>query len=838
MEPEKDHFTIRGAWSAPGSASIVGYYSLADFGRLAVSRLTAGLPLVIKDNRVELAPEEAQTFLDMGIAATICMPLVKHGQLTALMAIHDKRPRNWTQNDHSLLLEVTGRCWAHIERTRTEEAARASEERLRLATDAASIGTWDYDPVTGTLLWDERCRALFGLPSDAEVTYDGAFLAGLHPDDRERADQAVSRALSTDQPSDFDIEYRTSGLRDGVERWIGAKGSTHFENGRATRFIGTVIDITTQKRAERHLQIMNATGAAVAAELDLDRIVQIVTDAGVELSQAQFGAFFYNVQDPQGGSYMLYALSGAPRSAFENYPMPRATAVFEPTFLGKGVVRSDDIRLDPRYGKNSPRNGMPEGHLPVRSYLAVPVISRSGEVLGGMFFGHDKVGVFQAEHENALLGLSGQAATAIDNARLFASAKKEIEDRRRVEDALQTLNATLEQRVLEAVAERARAEEHLRQAQKMEAVGQLTGGIAHDFNNMLAVVIGGLNLAQRKLSKGEIDIERFIEGAVEGAQRAAELTKRLLAFSRQQSLTPKRLNVNRLVGGMSELLSRTLGETIQVSTLLGTGLWQVEVDPAQLESALLNLAVNARDSMPEGGRLTIETSNATIEGRQAQELAIAEGHYTVLCVSDTGTGMSAEIMAKAFDPFFTTKDVGKGTGLGLSQVYGFVRQSGGAVKIYSEERMGSTVKVYLPRCDAGTIVDDAVTDTTWDRGVQGEVVMVVEDEDRVRAMAVEALRELGYSVIEMRGAKEALEAIRSGETPALLFTDVIMPEMSGSELAEQVQAIKPNMKVLFTTGYARNANIQSEKQRISMSLLSKPYTIEELAKKVRAILDG
>jgi signal transduction histidine kinase len=468
----------------------------------------------------------------------------------------------------------------------------------------------------------------------------------------------VSRALSSDQPSDFEIEYRTVGLRDGAERWIGAKGSTHFEDGRAIRFIGTVIDITTRKRVERHLQIMNATGAAVAAELDLDRIVQIVTDAGVESSEAQFGAFFYNVQDLEGGSYMLYALSGAPRSAFENFPMPRATAVFEPTFLGQGVVRSDDIRLDPRYGKNSPRNGMPVGHLPVRSYLAVPVISRSGEVLGGLFFGHEKVGVFQAEHENALLGLSGHAATAIDNARLFASAKKEIEDRRRVEDALQTLNATLEQRVLEAVAEQARAQEHLRQAQKMEAVGQLTGGIAHDFNNMLAVVIGGLNLAQRKLAKGEIDIERFIEGAVEGAQRAAELTKRLLAFSRQQSLTPKRLNVNRLVGGMSEMLSRTLGETIEVRTLLGSGLWQVEVDPAQLESALLNLAVNARDAMPEGGRLTIETSNAPIEGRQAQEFAIGEGHYVVLCVSDTGTGMSHGVMAQAFDPFFTTSRKG------------------------------------------------------------------------------------------------------------------------------------------------------------------------------------
>ena len=404
MEPDQDHFTIRGDWSAPGSPSIVGHYSLADFGQLAVSRLRAGLPLVISDNREELAPAEAETFQSIGITATICMPLVKEGRLTALMAIHDKNSRAWTESELALLKEVTERCWAHIERIRSQEAARASEERLRLATDAAAIGTWDFDPVYGRLEWDDRCKALFGLPPDAKVTYEGAFLAGLHPDDRQNADEAVRRALSAGEPTSFNIEYRTIGLADKVERWIAATGSAHFENGQAVRFIGTVIDITARKRTERHLQIMNDTGAAVAAELDLDRIVQIVTDAGVELSGAQFGAFFYNVVDEQGGSYMLYALSGAPRSAFENYPMPRATAVFEPTFVGSGVVRSDDILLDPRYGRNKPHHGMPKGHLPVRSYLAVPVMSRSGEVLGGLFFGHATPGMFRHEHETALLG--------------------------------------------------------------------------------------------------------------------------------------------------------------------------------------------------------------------------------------------------------------------------------------------------------------------------------------------------------------------------------------------------------------------------------------------------
>ncbi|ADV15171.1 GAF domain-containing protein [Mesorhizobium ciceri] len=823
MEPDQDHFTIRGDWSAPGSPSIRGYYSLADFGRLAVGNLTANRPLVINNNLEEIAPEEAKTFQDIGITATICMPLVKQGRLAALMAVHDTQRRVWSQRELSLLAEVTERSWAHIERVRSEQAARASEERLRLATDAAAIGTWDYDPITRVLRWDDRCKALFGLPPEAEVTYESAFLAGLHPEDRERADEAVRRALAPGESSRYDIEYRTIGLRDGKERWIAATGESLFRSGRAVRFIGTVMDITARKRVENQLQMMNATAAAVAAELDVERIVQIVTDAGVALSGAQFGAFFYNVLDDTGDSYVLYALSGAPRSAFENFPMPRNTAVFEPTFRGTGVVRSDDILMDVRYGKNSPRKGMPEGHLPVRSYLAVPVISRSGEVLGGLFFGHSGCGVFAAEHETALLGLAGHAATAIDNSRLFK--------------ALQTLNATLEQRVAEEVAERVRAEEHLRQAQKMEAVGQLTGGIAHDFNNMLAVIIGGLNLVQRKLRNGDTNVNHFVTGAIDGAQRAAELTKRLLAFSRQQPLAPTRLNPNRLVSGMSELLSRTLGETIAIETVLAAGLWHVEADAGQLESALLNLCVNARDAMPGGGKLTIETSNAHIDDRYARENAISSGQYVMIAVTDSGTGMTADVLARAFDPFFTTKGVGKGTGLGLSQVYGFVRQSGGSVKIYSELGVGTTLKIYLPRSHGGIPDSPAAALAGEHPGHSDEVIMIVEDEDRVRLMAAEALRELGYSVLEMSGPRDALAAVESGHVPSLLFTDVVMPEMSGRELVDKVRTSHPSLKVLYTTGYTRNAIVHNGTLDFGTELLTKPYTIDELAEKVRKVLD-
>lgn len=824
MDPDQDGFTIRGDWAAPGAMHILGRYSLADFGEKAVRELSAGRPLVINDNRKEIAPEEAAAFQRIGIGSTICMPLVKEGRLTALMAIHHRGPHLWTARELALLTEVTERSWAHIERVRSEQAARESAERLVLANKAAGIGTWDYDPLNDILRWDSRCKEVFGLPPDADVSYEGSFLRGIHPEDRQRAHEAVSAALKPHSPASYNIEYRTVGIEDGVERWIAATGRAIFSNGQATRFIGTVLDISAQKKTERHLRILNDTGASVARERDLEKIVQIVTDAGVELTGAQFGAFFYNVLAAGGDSYMLYSLSGVPRSAFENFPMPRNTAMFEPTFRGTGVVRSDDVLQDPRYGRNEPRKGMPEGHLPVRSYLAVPVISRSGEVLGGLFLGHAEVGKFHEEHETALLGIAGHAASAIDNARLLTK--------------LEALNAELEQRVADEIGERMKAEEQLRQSQKMEAVGQLTGGIAHDFNNMLAVILGSLNLAKRRLSKGEVNVDRFLEGAIDGANRAATLTQRLLAFSRQQPLAPEVLDINRMVGEMSELLERSLGELVHLETVLAAGLWRVKADPAQLESAVINLAVNARDAMPKGGRLTIETSNASIDRKYAREYALAPGQYVLIAVTDNGTGIPADMLGKVFDPFFTTKVVGKGTGLGLSQVYGFVRQSGGHVKIYSEVDVGTTVKIYLPRF----IGEETTSDSS--RGIihpgashQNETILVVEDDERVRSISSESLRELGYTVIEAASAMEAIRTIENGTVPDLLFTDVVMPEMTGAELAAQLSKRHPGLKVLFTTGYTRNAIVHNGMLDAGKHLLSKPFAIEDLAAKIRNLLD-
>jgi signal transduction histidine kinase len=560
----------------------------------------------------------------------------------------------------------------------------------------------------------------------------------------------------------------------------------------------------------------------------------------VELTGAEFGAFFYNVINTAGESYMLYTLSGVPIEAFSKFPMPRNTAVFAPTFNGDHIVRSDDITKDPRYGKNAPRKGMPEGHLPVRSYLAVPVVSRTAEVIGGLFFGHKNTAVFTERSERGLSGLAAEAAVAIDNVRLAQAAQREIEERKRAQEALQQLNETLEQQVTERTEQLRRNEDTLRQSQKMEAIGQLTGGVAHDFNNLLQVIIGNIETLQRNLPTESARLQRVARNAMTGAQRAASLTQRLLAFSRRQPLDPKPIDANVLVNGMSEMIHRTLGETISVETVLGAGLWRAEADPNELEASILNLAVNARDAMPNGGRLTLETGNAHIdESYVTAHREVLPGQYVVISVTDTGVGMDADTVAKAFEPFFTTKPVGRGTGLGLSQVYGFVKQSGGHVKIYSEVGQGTTVKLYLPRVGANPAEGDAGEQQLLPEAGPEETVLVLEDDPEVRSYSAEILRELGYRVLEAHDGPSALRTLEQHPRVDLLFTDVVLPGgVTGAQVAAQAKASRPRLKVLFTTGYARNAIIHHGRLDKGVQLITKPSSFNDLAGKVRDMLDN
>ncbi|WP_343517890.1 PAS domain S-box protein [Sphingomonas sp.] len=843
------------------------------------------------------------------------------------------------------------------------------------AVDTAIITTDREGRITS---WNEGARHIFGW-SEAEMI--GQSPARLFP--RDSGEEAISTEMR---------EARRVGRGGGEEGWrvhkdghrIWAAGElTPIRDaaGEVTGFTKVVRDRSSQREAEeqlieerRGLEILNRAGSALALESDLHKLVQVVTDAGVELTGAQFGAFFYNVLNAAGESYMLYTLSGVPLEAFSKFPMPRNTQVFAPTFEGAGIVRSDDITKDPRYGHNDPHHGMPEGHLPVRSYLAVPVVSRSGEVIGGLFFGHAEPGIFTDQSERGLQGLAGEAAVAIDNARLFQAAEQElaqrraaetelatsedrlrlaneaadigtwdfdpetrllrwdarckalfglppdaevsyedsflggihIDDRARAHEAVQAaldpagpgsydveyrtvgivdgverwvgakgktvfedgravrfigtvinltdrkaaeaelraLNERLEERVAAEIAKRAEAEDALRQAQKMEAVGQLTGGIAHDFNNLLTVVTGNIDMAKRALDAAGVEdarTRRSLDHAMKGAERAAALTQRLLAFSRRQPLAPKPIDVDKLATGMADLLQRALGEDIRLEIVTAPGLWRIEADPNQLESAILNLAVNARDAMPDGGRLTIETANARLdESYAATQAEVPPGQYVMIAVTDTGTGMPREIRERAFEPFFTTKEVGKGSGLGLSMIYGFVKQSGGHVKIYSEEGDGTTIKLYLPRLlrEADALEEAVEVKSGFEFSQREETILVVEDDDDVRAYTVECLRELGYRVLEAHDGTSALRLLERQEAPVdLLFTDVVMPGMTGRELAEAARAIQGDLRVLYTSGYTRNAIVHAGRLDPGVEIINKPFTFEALAQKVRDMLD-
>jgi PAS domain S-box-containing protein len=425
-----------------------------------------------------------------------------------------------------------------------------------------------------------------------------------------------------------------------------------------------------------------------------------------------------------------------------------------------------------------------------------------------------------------------------DDIMRWVGSNTDIEDQKVASQTLADLNATLEQRVSERTSQLMQAEEALRQSQKMEALGQLTGGIAHDFNNLLQGILGALDVIKRRIAAGRIgDLDPFLNGAQDSANRAASLTHRLLAFSRRQPVDPRPVDLRRLIGAIEELLRRSLGENISLKVAAGEDLWLVRCDGNQLENALLNLAINARDAMPDGGTMTIDIANRHLDANQARRRDVGAGEYVCLRVMDTGVGMTPSVKARAFDPFYTTKPIGKGTGLGLSMIYGFVRQSDGSVMIDSESGKGTSVEICLPRYK-GDVVDAPIEEDAGDhRAKANEVVLIVEDEAVVRLLIVETLNDLGYQALETADSAAALRILQSSQRVDLLVSDMGLPGLNGRQLADAARVKRPGLKVLFVTGYAKDA-AGSSFLELGMEIVTKPFTMEVLAGKIREMIEG
>lgn len=702
-------------------------------------------------------------------------------------------------------------------------------------------------------------------------------------------------------------------------------------------------------------------GHSFSAELNLEQLVEKVTAAGVLATNASMGAFFYNSVDSEGHLLKLHTIVGANPKLFESFPEPRNTPLLSPEMAKNQIIRCDVVSEDPRF------KGMPLGHLPVVSYLSVPVITPSGRKAGILIFGHPQSAIFDERSEQIAVAIAAQAAVSIDNALLFRSAQLEItkreavetslrmmtelapsiiftrepcgkitytsqywydytgmeqgtphdltwydsvhpddrqslsdawklsvqnnktymaearirrhdgeyrwfqsnavpvfqdgkvlrwmgnaidiHDRKKVEADLAEVNATLEakvaertkeleesqRQVLEEIAARQATQEVLRQAQKMESVGQLTGGIAHDFNNMLTVIIGNLELTKMTLAgSGEMPtskrMERQISMAIEAAIKAEKLTAQLLAFSRKSRLHPERLDVNDVVRGVHDMVQRAVGVNVSCDLDLEDDLWLCLSDKNQLESAILNLSINGRDAMPAGGHLLIKTRNRQVE----------DSRFVSVSVSDTGTGMSQETVAKAFEPFYTTKDVGKGSGLGLSMVYGFCQQSNGKVFIDSVLGKGTTIEMLFPYT-AGETTRQTNEEEDFHYDANKASILIVDDEPGVRELAAAALSDMGYNVMSAEDGARALEVINNPEIPIdLLFTDVVMPNgIDGFQLAKAAQEIRPGMPIVFTTGHAEVALKELKKDlRQKIKVLGKPYRLNDLSTMIAGELNA
>ncbi len=597
-------------------------------------------------------------------------------------------------------------------------------------------------------------------------------------------------------------------------------------DGEVEAVAGTTRDVTERTQAE----------ARRDALVKLTDIIRDTKDAGeiafaaTEILGQVFGVsrVGYGVINEQTGAFYVDKEWNAPDVS----GLPKSLNLHDFGSFIDDLKRGNFIAIDDVENDERTRNAASSlKELSVASFVNVPIIEQN-RLIAVLYINHAEKRNWSSEDLALINEFSERIKTA--TGRLNSEMALRESDLQ-----LRKINENLEAEVITRTSQLMVAEEALRHSQKMEAVGQLTGGLAHDFNNLLAGIMGSLDLMRVKLAQGRTDgMERYVKVALSSVNRAAALTHRLLAFSRRQTLDPKPTDVNRLISGMEELVRHTIGPSIQLEVIGAGGVWTILVDSSQLENALLNLCINARDAMPDGGRLTIETANKWLDDQWAGERDLAPGQYVSLCVSDTGGGMTPEVIARAFDPFFTTKPLGEGTGLGLSMVYGFARQSGGQIRIYSEVGNGTTMCIYLPRFHAESVerAEQNTADVVNANGM-GEVVLVVDDEAAIRNLIVEVLNEAGYATIEADNGADALQILQSNTKIDLLITDVGLPGgLNGRQVADAGRGVRPDLKILFITGYAENAVFGNGLLQPGMQLLTKPFTMETLSRRVRESL--
>ncbi|HVJ40421.1 MAG TPA: PAS domain S-box protein [Dongiaceae bacterium] len=791
---------------------------------------------------------------------------------------------------------------ARLEQSKQE--AQELSDRLALGTEAGGIGVWNYDIVSNTLWRDERMYELFDLEATGNDYDYRVWIDRLHPEDREYVEQAFNRSITSGVPyaSEFRIVLHNGSLRtlrsngkvafDGAGKPIRMGGISYDvtelrqrETDAARRALERFQSIV--EAAPNAMILLNASGKIEMVNSEVEHLfgysrMELLTQESSILIPDRVGdqyAAWWRAclaKSQAEPSKATHIFLGRRKDGTE-FPLEISFSSIEADDGNMVLVAIVDITERRRATEELERHAVALDVEIRQRREAETALRKSSEDFRYLFqnnplpmWVYDSVSLhFLEVNESAIqnYGYSHDEFLSMSIADIRPPEDLErLKDNLRSETAAYQISSDWRHRrrsgeiirvdifshalsfegkdarliVALDVTQRNAAEEQLRQSQKMDAIGQLTGGVAHDFNNLLAIMQGNLELLASDPAL-ESDMAELVGDALKAAERGAKLTQQLLAYSRQQPLEPRVIDLDEVLEDIRALLSRTLGEAFEVKSVVAPDLWKVRIDRSQLENALINLAVNARDAMPGGGRLTIEAERAELDEHYASQNAnIRAGSYVMLTVTDTGSGMSAETVSKAFEPFFTTKPLGRGTGLGLSMVYGFIKQSGGHVKIYSELGHGTSIKLYLPRAETpeGTW-QEVQAEPTMPYSVKGEVVLVVEDDGAVRKLAVHLLKKLGYETIEASDGPAALEALDRAVRVDMLFTDVVMPKgLNGPALARAARARHPGLKVLYMSGYTRNAILHNGELDEGVHLLTKPFRMADLAIKIRQVLES